>query len=136
VRSSLAGTEKVPLFPLHVLNPTLNDRARMSVRGHRAFLKKHSAKDGLAGAALIQNNACVVKSAQVDPMKISDIACPSCGSLYLVAESISASAGPGHANCSVCGKLLDSWQQSRMRVYRLELPPELKYPRVEPSPSP
>jgi hypothetical protein len=164
VRSSLAGTDKaqhspattlldsVRLSDLPGIGITITDGIVRTLRshntppatkvpvfagyGHRAFRKKHSAKDGLAGAALIQNNARVVKSAQVDPMKISDIACPSCGSLYLVAESVSASAGPGHANCTICGKLLASWQQPSMRVYRLELSPELKYPRVEPSPSP
>jgi len=69
-------------------------------------------------------------------MKISEVVCPSCGSSYLVAESISATASPGHADCSICGELLASWQEPRMRAYRLEVPPELKYPSVEAPPSP
>jgi hypothetical protein len=47
-------------------------------------------------------------------MKISDIVCPLCGSSYLVAESTSASASPGNANCAVCGTLPASWHEPRI----------------------
>jgi hypothetical protein len=69
-------------------------------------------------------------------MKISDVVCVACGSSYLVAESASAYASPGDANCAVCGHLLASWQEPRMRAYRLEMSPELRYARVQPPPSP
>jgi predicted Zn finger-like uncharacterized protein len=69
-------------------------------------------------------------------MKISDIVCPECGSSYLVAESTSAAASPGNANCAVCGALLAAWQEPRMRAYRLEMAPELRYARVQPPPPP
>jgi len=69
-------------------------------------------------------------------MKISDIDCPACGSSYLVAESTSATASPGTANCAVCGMLLASWKEPRMRAYRLEMAPEIRYARVQPSPPP
>jgi hypothetical protein len=67
-------------------------------------------------------------------MKISDIDCPFCGALYVVAESLSTPASPGQANCAICGNLLASWQEPTLRAYRLELPARLKYPRVQPSP--
>ncbi|MGA2291143.1 hypothetical protein [Bradyrhizobium sp.] len=69
-------------------------------------------------------------------MKISDFTCRSCGSSYEVAESISAPGRPGRAECSVCGALLESWQQPRMKAYRLVLAPEFKYPRVAAPPPP
>src|SRR5450755_4027157 len=61
------------------------------------------------------------KSMQADPMKIFDCVCPSCGSSYLVAESTSAVTGPSHADCVICGKRLASWQDPRLKVFRLEM---------------
>jgi uncharacterized Zn finger protein len=69
-------------------------------------------------------------------MIISDFSCPSCQSRYEVAESISAQGSPGRAECSVCGALLEAWQQPKMKAYRLILAPEHKYPRVQTPPSP
>ncbi len=69
-------------------------------------------------------------------MKISDFTCPSCASSYEVAESISAEGSPGRALCTVCGGVLESWQEPKLRVYRLVLAPELKYPHVPAPPSP
>jgi hypothetical protein len=68
-------------------------------------------------------------------MKISDFTCPSCASSYEVAESISMEGSPGRAICTVCGGVLASWQEPKLRVYRLALAPELKYPRVPTPPS-
>ncbi len=67
-------------------------------------------------------------------MKISDFTCASCGSAYQVAESMSVVGSPGRAECSVCGALLEAWQQPRMKAYRLVLAPEHKYPRIAPPP--
>jgi uncharacterized Zn finger protein len=75
------------------------------------------------------NAACV-------PMKISDFTCPACGSSYEVAESVSAQGSPGRAECVVCGTLLESWQEPKMKAYRLVLAPEHKYPRIPAPPSP
>ena len=66
----------------------------------------------------------------VDPMKISDFTCPSCLASYEVAESLSVKGNPGRAQCSVCGGLLASWQEPRLRAYRLILAPEHKYSNV------
>jgi hypothetical protein len=69
-------------------------------------------------------------------MKISDITCGSCGSIYEVAESTSAEGSAGHAECAVCGGLLEAWRDRRMRAYRLVLSAEHKYPHVPAPPSP
>jgi hypothetical protein len=69
-------------------------------------------------------------------MKISDFSCPSCGSLYEMAESLSVVGSPGSADCTVCGRVLDSWQEPKLRAYRLVLAPEYKYPRIPAPPSP
>jgi hypothetical protein len=88
-------------------------------------------------ATLIANNPRIVKKAQKEnPMRISDLTCPSCASAYEMAESMSVEASPGRVECSVCGGLLDSWQTPRLRAYRLVLPPELKYRHIVAPPSP
>ena len=69
-------------------------------------------------------------------MKISDFTCSGCGSYYEVAESLSLSGSPGRAECSVCGGLLESWREPRMKAYRLILAPEHKYPRMTAPPPP
>jgi uncharacterized Zn finger protein len=69
-------------------------------------------------------------------MKISDFTCPSCSASYEVAESLSAEGSPGRAECTVCGALLESWQEPKIKAYRLVLSPEFKYPRVPTPPSP
>ena len=69
-------------------------------------------------------------------MKMSDLTCPSCSASYEVAESISAKGNPGHAQCAICGAMLASWQDSKLRAYRLVLAPEHKYSSVPVPPSP
>jgi len=65
-------------------------------------------------------------------MKISNLSCPSCRAAYEVAESISATGYPGRAECAICGAFLTAWQEPKLRVFRLVVPPEHKYPRVPP----
>jgi hypothetical protein len=91
---------------------------------------------GLFGVALISFNRRAEESIVLVPMRISDVACPSCPASYEVAESISAKGNPGQARCAVCGDLLASWQEPKLRAYRLVLPPEHKYPRIPVPPSP
>jgi predicted Zn finger-like uncharacterized protein len=91
---------------------------------------------GLHGVALICFNASVDKSIMLVSMKISDIACPSCRAAYEVAESLSAKGSPGRVQCTVCGELLASWQEPKLKAYRLILPPEHKYSTVPVPPSP
>jgi hypothetical protein len=69
-------------------------------------------------------------------MKISDVSCPSCAASYEVAESISKTGTPGRARCSICGGMLASWQEPKLRVYRLVMPPEHKYSNVPVPPPP
>jgi hypothetical protein len=69
-------------------------------------------------------------------MKISDCRCPSCGSLYEIAESTSMQGSPGRAECSVCGAVLESWREPKLKAYRLALSPASKYPRIPAPPSP
>jgi uncharacterized Zn finger protein len=76
------------------------------------------------------------KAQEENPMRISDIICPSCGSAYEMAESISAQGNPGRVECSVCGGLLDSWETPKLRAYRLVLSPESKYRHIAAPPSP
>jgi hypothetical protein len=73
---------------------------------------------------------------QIAPMKISDLTCPSCSSVYEVAESNSAIGRPGRADCAVCGQLLESWQDGKLKAFRLVLSPEHKYRPVAAPPSP
>jgi hypothetical protein len=49
---------------------------------------------------------------------------------------MSAQGSPGRAECVVCGGLLESWQEPKMKAYRLVLAPEHKYPRIPAPPSP
>jgi hypothetical protein len=69
-------------------------------------------------------------------MKISDVTCASCASVYQVAESLSAEGSPGRAECTVCGNFLESWQEPRLRAYRLVMPLKQKYKPIPASPSP
>jgi RecJ-like exonuclease len=74
--------------------------------------------------------------AMINVMKISSITCPNCRAAYEVAESTSATGCPGRAVCAICGEFLTSWQEPKLRVFRLTVPPEHKYPRVLPPSSP
>jgi hypothetical protein len=69
-------------------------------------------------------------------MRISDFTCASCASVYEVAEALSAAGSPGSAKCTICGKLLDSWQDPKLRAYRLVIPLERKYKHIPAPPSP
>ena len=69
-------------------------------------------------------------------MKLSDISCPSCLASYEVAVSTSVKATPGRAQCIVCGGFLESWDEPHLRVYRLTLSSERKYPIVPLPPPP
>jgi predicted Zn finger-like uncharacterized protein len=69
-------------------------------------------------------------------MKISDLTCPSCAASYEVAESMSAKGSPGQVRCTICGAVLASWQDPKLRAYRLILAPEHKYSSVPVPPSP
>ncbi|THD45833.1 MAG: hypothetical protein E8A46_28165 [Bradyrhizobium sp.] len=69
-------------------------------------------------------------------MKISDFTCSWCASVYEVAESMSAKGRPGRAECVVCGKLLESWQEPKLKAYRLVMPLEQKYKSIPAPPSP
>ena len=61
-------------------------------------------------------------------MRLYDITCSACGSVYRVAESENAVGSPGLQNCSVCGAVLASWSDRKLKAFRLEMPPELRYP--------
>jgi uncharacterized Zn finger protein len=69
-------------------------------------------------------------------MIISDMTCPSCAATYEVAEAISVQGRPGRAFCRVCGALLASWEEPKLRAYRLILPPRHKYSNVPLPPPP
>jgi hypothetical protein len=88
------------------------------------------------GATLIHDNSLGRKKTQIDPMKISDLTCSSCSSVYEVAESSSLIGRPGRADCAICGQLLESWQDGKLKAFRLVLPPEHKYRPVTVPPSP
>jgi hypothetical protein len=49
---------------------------------------------------------------------------------------IDGQSGVALISCTVCGGVLQSWQEPRLRVYRLAVAPELKYPHVPAPPSP
>jgi hypothetical protein len=68
-------------------------------------------------------------------MQISDFTCSRCAASYEVAEAVSAAGGPGRAECSVCGGLLESWQDPKLKAYRLILAPEYRYRHVAKPPS-
>ena len=85
---------------------------------------------------MIWFNEPIGKMGHVTTMKISDFTCSGCGSCYEVAESVSAQGNPGRAECTVCGGLLESWREPRMKAFRLILAPEHKYPRMAVPPSP
>jgi hypothetical protein len=49
---------------------------------------------------------------------------------------MSAEGSPGRAECTICGQLLESWQEPKIKAYRLVLSPEYKYPHIPAPPSP
>jgi ribosomal protein S27E len=56
-------------------------------------------------------------------MKISDVTCPHCGALYLLAESVSVDGSPGNEACKICGKTLASSNDGKLRAFRLMMSP-------------
>jgi uncharacterized Zn finger protein len=78
----------------------------------------------------------VSHSIDVAAMKMSDATCPSCLAAYEVAESVSVKGSPGRVQCSICGELLASWQEPKLRAYRLIMPSKHKYSTVSVPPSP
>jgi len=48
-------------------------------------------------------------------MRISDVTCLKCGSLYLMAESVSVRASLGREDCAVCGNTLATWSDRRRK---------------------
>jgi hypothetical protein len=126
-----------------------NDRikVRMSAlqaAAHHAREPEHPANDlqvecraaGVAPAALATPIGGAHLVGESISMKISDITGPSCASVYEVAESFSAEGSPGRAECTVCGKLLESWQAPKLRAYRLVMSPERKYRHIPAPPPP
>jgi hypothetical protein len=49
---------------------------------------------------------------------------------------IDGHSGVALISCTVCGGVLQSWQEPKLRVYRMAVAPELKYPHVPAPPSP
>jgi len=72
----------------------------------------------------------------IHTMKMFTITCPNCQAVYEVAESTSAAGCPGRAVCAICDAFMTSWQEPKLRAFRLvSQQPEDKYPRV-PTPPP
>jgi DNA-directed RNA polymerase subunit RPC12/RpoP len=69
-------------------------------------------------------------------MRLYDITCSDCGSKYRVAESDTAVGAPGLQKCSGCGAIVASWSDRKLKVFKLEMRPERRYPRVPVPPSP
>jgi len=63
-------------------------------------------------------------------MKISDVTCLGCGSSYEVAEATSVRGTPGQAKCAMCGELLETWQEPKLKAFRLVMSSEHRYARV------
>jgi hypothetical protein len=63
-------------------------------------------------------------------MKMYDVVCPACGAAYRVAESDAVAGCPGEAPCSACGQILASWSDRRLRAFRLEMSPKLRYAHI------
>jgi hypothetical protein len=68
-------------------------------------------------------------------MMICDVNCE-CGASYRCAESTTLDGAIGRFFCSSCGKLLEQWDEPKLRVYRLTLAPERLYQTPHPPPSP
>ena len=64
-------------------------------------------------------------------MRLYEITCPSCGSVYSVAESETSVGSPGVQKCSSCGAIVASWSDRKLKAFRLEISPEHRYPRVD-----
>jgi len=69
-------------------------------------------------------------------MRLYDITCPSCGAMYRVAESEFAVGSPGLQKCGACEAVLASWSDRKLKVFRLEMSPKHRYPRMPLPPSP
>jgi hypothetical protein len=89
-----------------------------------------------SGAAIDLEQFAPLTSVKVICMRILDVTCASCTSVYQVAESVSVKGSPGRAECTVCGNVLESWREPRLRAYRLVMPLKDKYKPVAAPPSP
>jgi hypothetical protein len=69
-------------------------------------------------------------------MRLYDLTCPVCNSVYRVAESERAVGSPGIQKCATCGTVLASWSDRKLKAFRLEMSPEHRYPRVPIPPLP
>ena len=56
-------------------------------------------------------------------MRLYDITCSACGSVYGVAESETAVGSPGVQNCSECGVVLASRSDRKLKAFKLEISP-------------
>ena len=63
-------------------------------------------------------------------MKISDIFCSACGASYELAEALTVDGPAGRQNCVVCGQTLASWDDHKLKAFRLVVSPEHKYAAV------
>lgn len=68
-------------------------------------------------------------------MIISDVNCE-CGTSYRCAESTTLDGEIGQFFCSSCGKLVEAWDEPKMRAYRLVMAPDRLYQHLTPPPSP
>jgi len=60
-------------------------------------------------------------------MRISGTVCPCCAACYEVAEAVTMAGHPGEGRCTLCGAILASWQEPRLRAYRIVMPIAHKY---------
>jgi hypothetical protein len=111
------------------LSPSLSEREIRSVR-RPSICRRVLVLSARTGARQRQDRS--MSSA----MRISDVNCPSCAASYELAESISTTGNPGRAQCSICGNLIASWQEPKLRAYRLVMTPERKYSNVPVPPPP
>jgi hypothetical protein len=86
--------------------------------------------------ALIFSNGPAGEKNHAGLMRISDTACPCCLACYEVAEAVTMAGHPGEVRCTLCGAVLASWREPRLRAYRLVMPLEHKYWRSLDAPPP
>jgi hypothetical protein len=47
-----------------------------------------------------------------------------------MAEADSVQGKPGQANCVMCGETLDSWQEPKLKAFRLVISAKHRYPTL------
>jgi predicted Zn finger-like uncharacterized protein len=50
--------------------------------------------------------------------------CPNCGALYAVTHSRLSKSESSVAKCVVCGKIMDQWESTDVRIFKLVHRPE------------